>query len=62
MSQPTHIAVPVQIFQQVARLLGELPHHQVAHVLQSLQACPGMTLKPNAKIGDVVNGPPEVSE
>lgn len=53
----THIAVPVQIFQQVVRLLGELPYHHVILVLQSLQSCPGMILQPNAQPGDVVKGP-----
>ena len=50
----THIAVPIQLFQAVTKILGTLPYEQVSGFMQGLTNCHALHMKQNVKPGDDV--------
>lgn len=50
--QPTHFAVPVDIFAATTKVLGTLPYNQVSPVMQALGQCRPITLhdRPDDKL------------
>ena len=50
--QPTHLAVPIEVFRSTVDILSALPFKQVSAVIQALQQCKPLAIDDNAKPGD----------
>jgi hypothetical protein len=53
---PTHVAVPIEVYQGVLKILGTMPYDQVSPAIQALSNCPALSMASDAKPGDLVKG------
>ena len=54
--QATHFAVPVKLFQAVAKVLGTMSYDQVSELMLALNQCRPLAISQDAKPGDNVPG------